>query len=223
MKKYMIMFLFAVLCASAVYAEPTVFTTLKVTEGLIIARDVFNDMPAPSDNGYFDVDMATETLIAAATSYTGGLITQPFASINVTAKVAFDTGVATTTVAGTLVITGVNSRGATTTETLTISTTNATGNVAWASITSLAWTITSITGRSDNTEASMQVGPGGKLGLSNDLYATGDVLSVMFDDSGTTAVDSTYTASATYNTIDTTTAGDGTSDVVTVLYKVRQK
>lgn len=201
----------------------TVTGTLTVDGGLVNARDVFNDVPAASDNGYFDVDIATTALVAAATTYTGTKITQPYKSINVTAVCTFDLGVATTTVAGSLVTTGVNARGVPTTETLAISTTNATGNVAWSSITSLAWTITSITGREYAMNASLQVGPGLKLGLSNAIAAADDVLGVMFDDSGTTTNDTTYTASTTYNTIQTTTAGDGTTDNITVVYTVDAK
>lgn len=196
--------------------------SLECASGILNCRDVFNDVPAPSNNGYFDSAISTTALVSATTTFAHTTL-YPYPSTNVTAVCTFADGVSTTTVAGSLVITGYNARGVAVTEPLTISTNNATGTVALSRITSLAWTITSITGRSSTTNASLQVGPGQLLGLSNNIIASGDIISVIFDDSGTSTVDTTYTLNTTYDTIDTTTTGDGTTDVVTVVYTADTK
>lgn len=193
------------------------------TDGFMTYRDMFNDLEALSVTKNFNTDVATTTLVAAATTYTGALITQPTNPMNIVAEVTFADGESTTTVTGTLYIVGVNARGESATETLTISTTQATGAVAFASITSLTWTITAITGRETTTNASLQCGNGTKVGLSNDIQAAGDIIQVIYDDSGTSADDASYTLNTTYDTIIFGTTNDGTTDVGTVVYKVKKR
>lgn len=192
--------------------------------GMINVRDVFNDVPAPSNNGYFDVDIASETLVAATTAYTGTLITQPYDSITLKAIITYDTGVATTTITGTLTIAGYKTNGESLSESVSVSTTVAETNNAFSRITSLSWASVTIVGREDATDASLQVGPGSSLGLSNDIRtgglisAGGDVISAMLDDSGTTTVEAAPSVNATYDTWTPGTAGDGAADVYTIKY-----
>lgn len=154
--------------------------------------------------------ISTTTLVAGATTLT--LANADYTDIitprNVVAVVSFAVGKATTTVAGTLLVTGKNQRGESATETLTVSTTSATGSVAWSTITSLKWTITSITGRVDTDNALLDVGSGTKIGLPANLNASTEVLKVIENGSLTT----TYTLSTTYDTITFVNAPDGSKN-----------
>lgn len=195
---------------------------LDVQSGILNVHETFIDIAAASQTAYCDVDISTATLIAATTTQT--LANADYTDIitprNVTAVVTFDTGVATTTVTGTLTVTGTTTRGTSTTESITVSTTSATGNIAWRTITSLAWSITAISGRADSTEASLQVGSGNKIGLSNDITAAGDVYKVIA--TGALESSSSYTLSTTYDTIDFSDDPDGSSDYE-VYYKADTK
>ncbi len=76
-----------------------------------------------------------------------------------------------------------------------------TGNVAWATITSV--TVTSITG--DNAGDILDVGIGSKLGLSNVIYVVGDVYKVKKNTADWPAA--SYTVNATYHTVNVSTGG----------------
>lgn len=191
--------------------------------GMINVRDVFNDLEALSVTKNMNFSISTATLVSATTSPVD--ITQPTNPMNLVAEVSFATGETTTTVVGTLLITGVDARGNAATETLNISTTQATGSISFASITSLAWTVTQVSGRENATieNALLQVGNGTKVGLSNDISAATDIIQVFYDDSGTSADDAGYTLSTTYDTIIFSTTNDGTTDVGTVVYKATSR
>ena len=170
-----------------------------------------NDIAAASATA-FDSGQAisTTTLVGGTTTLTlaAGDYTDIIQPRNVVAIVDFAVGAATTSATGTLVITGINSIGTTTTETLTVSTNSATGNVAWRSITSCAWTITSVSGRVDSDDALLKLGSGTKIGLPVDIIDTDDVKKCIEAGSLTT----TATLNAAYNTITFVNAPDGSKD-----------
>jgi hypothetical protein len=119
---------------------------LVVDDGLINVHETFITPAAKSATAYFDNDIATTTLIAGATTYTlaNGDYTMSEHCRNVTMDVDFATSEATSTFVGTGLITGINTKGAAATETLTLSTNSVTGAVAWSKITSVVITATTI-------------------------------------------------------------------------------
>jgi hypothetical protein len=176
------------------------------------------DPAAASATAYANTSISTATLILGTTELTlaKGDYTDIITPRNVALKVSFATGAATTTVVGNCVITGTNARGLAAEETITISTTSAAGNVAWRTITSVEWTVTSITGRETANNALLQLGSGTKIGLPNDAVYTADIEKVNEAGSLTT----TYTLDLTYDTITFVNAPDGSKDY-TVWQKVR--
>jgi len=88
-----------------------------------------------------------------------------------------------------------------------------TGNVAWATITSI--TVTSITG--DNAGDILDVGIGIKLGLSNEIYATSDVYKIKKNNAN--ALVAVAQVNATYDTYDMAVIGLAVGDDFTVYFK----
>ena len=191
-------------------------TELTVSGGIIQVREQLIDYAAASATNIVDSDVSTATLVLGATSWTVGdtRVTNILEPRNVTADVDFSRAEATTTVTGTLVVTGTNAQGTSTTDTLTISTNAATGVVAFSQITSVAWTITAISGGDTATgstdDGNLEVGSGNVIGLANGITAAADVYKVIEDGADI----STYTANATYNTIDFATDPDASNDYV---------
>jgi hypothetical protein len=90
-----------------------------------------------------------------------------------------------------------------------------TGNVAWATITSV--TVTSITGAGVGDV--LDVGIGIKLGLSNIIYSTGDVYKIKKDNAD--AVVAGAQVSVTYATYDMTVIGLAATNDFTIWYKTK--
>jgi len=195
--------------------------TIYVREGIINSEQVIIDLADTSATAFQNAtSVSTTTLVASATTYTlaKGDFTNIIYPRNVIAKVDFAAGVATTTVTGTCLITGTDARGNAQTETLTISTTSVTGDRAYNSITSITWTVTAISGRTNTGNALLDVGSGNKIGLRNNITAAGDIQKVI--EAG--ALTTTYTLSTTYDTITFVNAGDGSKDYH-ILYNVIER
>lgn len=90
-----------------------------------------------------------------------------------------------------------------------------TGNVAWATITSV--TVTSITGAGVGDV--LDVGIGIKLGFSDEIYATSDVYKIKKN--ATNAVVAVAQVSVVYGTYDMTVIGLAATDDFTIWYKTR--
>lgn len=89
-----------------------------------------------------------------------------------------------------------------------------TGNIAFATITSV--TVNSITGA--GVGDILDVGIGSKLGLANNIYATGEVYKVKKNNADWPAAN--YTVDATYDTVDVSTGGAiGGGDDFTIYYR----
>ena len=88
-----------------------------------------------------------------------------------------------------------------------------TGNMAWATITSI--TVTSITGAGVGDV--LDVGIGIKLGLSNVIYATGDVYKIKKNNAN--AVVAGAQVNTTYDTYDMAAIGLAVGDDFTIWYK----
>ena len=211
--------------------ELTVIGTFTMPNGILNVTDVFDDVPAAGTADHFDFDITTTTLVAGTTSISGGAITDPIIPMNVTAQVLFDVGNTTAAVASTLTIIGYDARGEAQTETISVSTTAASGVKAWSDFTSFAYSNSTVTGRATvdvGTDASLQIGIGTILGLGNSITASGfirdsgDVIWAQLNDSGTTTADDA-TCNTTYNTWTPDTAGDGAADVYTIRYKVEAR
>jgi len=176
---------------------------------LIQISDNFVALPTASTTGRMTTTVSTTTLISAATSWTT-TITEASEPRNVTVDV---TTTSVTAMAGTFVIEGTNHRGNSTTETLTINSTNTvTGAVAWRTIDTATLTMTTITSASG--DMTINIGTGDKIGLGNELAYADDVAFVDEDGTQTT----TYTANATYDTIDFATDGNGTRNYKVYYY-----
>lgn len=179
------------------------------SRGLLSVHETFIDIAAVSTFSYINKLVPITTLTASGTSYT--LAKTDYANSvhgrNITVSIFFVTGTSTMTVNGSLVVVGVDMRGNSATETLSISTTAATGNTAWASITSLTIGATSISS-SGETDARINIGRGTKIGLSNNVYVAGDIRKVI----GAAVLDTTYTLSTTIDTIIFTAAPNNTND-----------
>ncbi len=206
--------------ALAVTGAATFDSTITASAGFMNYTQTFIDPATASATAYDTASISTTTLVAGATTLTlaNGDYTDMIHPRNVVAVIDFATGIATTTVAGTLLITGVNTRGTASTESLTVSTNSATGSVAWSTITSLVWTITSVTGRESAENANLKLGSGVKMGIDNDVTAAADITKVIEAGSLTT----TYTLNTTYDTISFVTAPNGSNDY-TVRHKVEAK
>ena len=178
--------------------------------------NTYLDVAAQSATAYCSFAISTTALVSGTTTLTlaAGDFTNTITARNIVAKIGFATGAATTTVVGSLTVTGVNARGIATTSSIAISTTTATGVTAWRSITSIAVTVTSITGRANSENALIQIGSGNAIGLLNDVVSASDVVKVI--EAG--AVTTTYTVNTDYDTITFVNAPDGSKD-----YQVTQK
>ncbi len=114
----------------------------------------------------------------------------------------------------TIVITGVNAKGSTVTETKTEAdlwdweTSN-----AFATITSIIMTTRTGTGAGDT----MDIGTTDVLGLSNKIYATGDIYKIKKNNANATVA--VAQVDATYNTYDMAVIGLGATDDFTIWYK----
>jgi hypothetical protein len=168
------------------------------------------DLPAATTTSILaTTSISTATLVASGTSYTliSGDITDVVFPRNLTVDVSFDSGESTTTVSGTLVITGNNQFGKSTTEGIAISTNSATGAVGWSTITQVAFSNVTISGASE-ANAKLSIGTGNKIALSNNIQNTSDFLKVI--EAGSTST--TYTGTTAYDTIAFATDPDGSND-----------
>lgn len=194
--------------------------SLEVAGGLVNVSEIFFDIPTASSITYIDGNnvigtISTTTLVSNGTSF--ALANTDYSNTadprNVVAVVSLDAGTSTTTVVGSLIISGVDARGNSTTETISISTTSAVGNKAWSSITSMTVSVTSIS-PTNSANAHISIGTGDKIGLSNDIASASDVIKVNEGGTATTG----YTLSTTYNTITFVNAPNSSRDY-RVIYK----
>lgn len=177
------------------------------------AHEIWIDIPtADTDVVKSVMQISSSTLLAAATTWTSvnSDITQNAYPRNVVAVIvssAADT--ADITITGSLVVTGLDSKGIATTDTLTISTNSATGNVAFSTMSSVALTVTACSG-GVATELNVSIGTGVKIGLANNIVAVSDIYKITID-----RVDSpnaSQTINVTYDTIDFTTDPNSSRD-----------
>lgn len=205
------------------------FLSAGMTKGMMVALmppdicidnqlDTWENLPVASTASILNaITISTQSLTANTTTYL--LLDADYTDIvfpkNVVINVDFATGKATTTVAGTLLITGLNQFGRTTTETISVTTTTATGSVAWSTITSLVYSGFTISGSSE-ADILLSVGTGEKIALTNNVRQSADFIKVI--EAGATST--SYTPNYTYNTITFASAPDGSKDYY-VLYKAR--
>ncbi len=136
--------------------------------------------------------------LSAATPITFTLSAQPDVPRNLTWS--FDSHAQIT--AYSITVAGVNAKGKTVTETFTeASGWSGTLSQPYATVTSITMTSRTGTGVGDT----MDIGTGSKLGLTNELYATGDVYKAKKNNADYPAA--SYTVNATYDTVDVSTGG----------------
>lgn len=154
-------------------------------------------------------NISTATLVASGTSYTlaAGDYTDIIFPRNITVDMYFSVGESTTIVTGSCVVTGNNQFGRSTTETLSVSTNAVTSVNAFSTITNIAFSDVAIADASVST-TSVSVGSSVKIALPNNIQGTGDMIKVI--EAGATST--SYTANATYDTIQFASAPDGTKD-----------
>lgn len=185
---------------------------------LVNIIDNWENLPAVSTAAILNsVSITTTSLVASATTYSleNGDFTDIVFPRNITADCAFATGEATTTVIGTLTITGKNQFGIATTESIAMSTNAVAGNVCWSTITSLEFNDFTISGASVSNIV-LSVGTGLKIALSNNIESAIDIIKVI--ESG--AASTTYILNTTYDSIYFASAPNGTNDYY-VYYNAR--
>jgi hypothetical protein len=195
------------------------------TVGFVNVIDVFDDVPASDVIGVYNVTITTTILVTGTTAWLDA-ITDPVMPMNVVVLSSFTAGAfEDSDITGTLTIVGYDGRGESQTETITFSTNSASGVCAWSDITSLQFT--GVTTGTSPGDCTIQIGIGTILGLSNNVENSGyirdggDIISAQLNDSGTTTTDD-GTLNSTYNTWTPDTAGDGTTDVYSIRYRVRR-
>lgn len=190
-----------------------IMSTLEATSGILNVCDRFVDVPAASTSAWksdYLCYVSTVQLIAGATTWTraAGDIPNTYQGRNVVVQQSYVVGVASQVCEGTWGISGILVRtGAMGYEALTGTSTQVAGNEAWVVVDTITYTATKILDA--NTNVYFGIGTGVKLGLHNDIAASGDVL--YLNEAGTykatpAAVDTTY------NTVTMNTAPNGTND-----------
>jgi hypothetical protein len=172
--------------------------------------DNWVDLPAASTTSVLNsVSISTQTLVTNTTSYTLALgdITDVVFPRNVVADTAFSSGESTTTVSGVLTITGIDQFGRSQTEALVVSTNSVTGSRIWSNITQLSFTGFTITGSSEDNII-LSVGTSTKIGLSNNIKDSNDIVKVI--EAGSTST--TYTLNSANDGIIFASAPDNLKD-----------
>lgn len=169
--------------------------------------DLFMDLLAEDTNHV----VAAEDL-TAATPITCTIAAQPDVPRNITIAIT-DADVSIT--AFQITVAGVDGKGNSVSEVFNFAGgLTQTGNIAFATITSV--TVDSITGAGAGDV--LDVGIGSKLGLSNIIYATGDVYKVKKNNADWASAN--YTVNTTYDTVDVSTGGAITGgDDFTIYYR----
>lgn len=199
------------------YAGDTAVSEIITDEGLSNAQ-TWIDVPTASSHTFtaLGIRIATATLVSGGTTLVDGAAyavggSNTFLQVtfprNVVCDVEFLLGEATTTVSGSLIVDGLNARNQETRETIAVTTNSATGNEAWAFISTFTlsgFTISGACGTNNVSTCTVHIGTGNKLGLGDDIRASTDVYKVTIDyvDLSTTS----YTingADATYDILDT--------------------
>jgi hypothetical protein len=192
---------------------------LESYTGIMQKKDIWLAPEIASATAYKILNISSATIMASATTWT--LANTDYTNVITPRNLVFVSSCATTNSAQAMslsaLVTGIDARGNSTTETITFSTTTGTGNIAWSSVTSIKVTATKV-GTGADTNISIDVGSGVKIGLSNSCVASGDMLKVL--ENG--AISTTYTLNTTYSTITFASAPNSTQHYQ-VLYKVRTR
>jgi hypothetical protein len=164
-----------------------------------------------SGTAYKVLNISSATIMAAATTWT--LASSMYTDIITPRNLVFVSSAATTNTAQVMslsaLVTGVDAKGNSATETITFSTTTGTGNIAWSTITSVVVSATAV-GTGADTNITIDMGSGVKIGLPCDLISSSEVLKVTEN----AALSTTYTLSTTYDTITFAAAPDSTKHYV---------
>ena len=188
--------------------------TFTVTGGQLWVTNPTFDPPvvyvAPataSATAYKVLNISSATIMAAATTWT--LANANYTDMITPRNLVFVSSAATTNTAQVMslsaLVTGKNQRGEATTETIAFSTTTGTGSVAWSTVTSVKITATTV-GTGADTNITIDMGSGVKIGLPADLNTSGEVLKVIEN----AALSTTYTLNVIYDTITFAAAPDST-------------
>lgn len=173
------------------------------------------DVPASSTAAFTNksgggIVIATATLVASGTSYVDGAtgtsnqFTQITYPRNVVCDVEFTTGESTASVSGTLTVSGINSKGVSATDTITVTTNSAAGSVAFAFIDTMVLSGFTISNTA-TSNCTIHLGTGEKIGIPGDIRAAADVYKIV--NAGVDLSTSTHAVSTTYNTIDLSAIG----------------
>ncbi len=205
---------------SATVGDITI-TSGTFVNGIVNVPISYVDLAAKSQTAIMGNGTAVSsiTLAAGGTTYITADLTQPGVPRNIVIVAtggADVTGTTTMTIlSGSCYVAGINSLGISTNEYITIvSTANAAagrGNIAWASISSI--TIRGLVFENvPNEVIYINVGTSDKIGLFNNVAASGDILKVVEAGANST----TYTVSAVYDTITFAAAPDSSKDYMVI-------
>ena len=158
------------------------------------------------------VGISSATLISVSTTWaTGDFDARQITPRNFKVQVGSSTdgGAYNGAAVGTIVFTGTDSKGQAAVETVAISSNSTAGNVAFASLSSIVCTMTTL-GDAGCATPCINIGIADKLGLANDISATSSIYKVLA--AGAVEQSGTYTANATYDTIKFSDVPDASND-----------
>jgi hypothetical protein len=178
---------------------------ITIPDGIVNTKQEFIAPAASNASSVVQIVLSTSAIVGSTATTS---VTIPAVSRNLTVVADFDVGSDTATMSVTLSVVGVNAKGESATEAISFSTNTGTGDVAWASITSLSITASAYTVSDTATQVTYSVGTGNKLGLVNNLDSFSGVYKVVEDSSDVTPATGKFDADN--DTYQPTTATNGT-------------
>lgn len=149
---------------------------INVTNGLIAVKEHFQSIPASSETGHRSIGISTTALFAqGGTTWITSDITQSTVPRNVVIFSSFTAGMSTTIITAQMIIRGIDSTGRSTSETLSFTTSPTFGVLAWALISSVTVTGSSISEVVADPGLVLKMGTTNSIGLTNVIVSTGDV------------------------------------------------
>lgn len=154
------------------------------------------------------VEISTPTIVGSTVVASG--ITTPAVPRNLQVVALFDAGNSTTTIAAVLKVEGVNAQGVSDTESISFSTTTATGNKAWASISTFTITASTFTAGGTKTKVTYSIGTENKFGLISGVETVADVYKI--SENKTDVAVSSDRINTTYDTYSPAETPDGSKN-----------
>lgn len=156
------------------------FDELNTTDGMIAVKEHWMSIPVNDPESMRNVPITTTSLFATGgTTWLTLDVTQSTVPRSVVFFSSFTTGNSTTICRADVVIRGIDSTGRTTSERLELSTTIASkSTLAWALISSVTITGSSISARVAHSSVTLKMGTTNHIGLTNVIVSTANVFKI---------------------------------------------